>query len=110
MSFFTTRSAAVKNGAMISLVLLVASLAMWEWGFRFLGVPSFIVPPASEVVKESVQMWQTNHLLMHTGVTAAEVVAGFGKPTWRRHRLFTGDVTDGRVCAIAVYIGIANSP
>ena len=64
-------------GAIISLVLLVASLAMWEWGFRFLGVPSFIVPPASEVVKESVQMWQTNHLLMHTGVTAAEVIAGF---------------------------------
>jgi NitT/TauT family transport system permease protein len=77
MSFFTTRNAVVKKGALISLVLLFASLAMWEWGFQFLGVPRFIVPPASEVVKESVQMWQTNHLLMHTGITAAEVIAGF---------------------------------
>ncbi|HET7803023.1 MAG TPA: ABC transporter permease subunit, partial [Pseudolabrys sp.] len=56
---------------------MVAFLIMWEWGFRLLGVPTFIVPPASAVIKEGIRMWQVNHLLFHTGVTAGEVVAGF---------------------------------
>ena len=67
----------VRRGSTISLLLLVVFVAMWEWGFQFLGVPSFIVPPASAVVKEGIRMWQVNHLLLHTGVTAGEVVAGF---------------------------------
>jgi NitT/TauT family transport system permease protein len=67
----------VKRGTAVSLLLLVVFLATWEWGFQFLGVPSFIVPPASAVITEGIRMWQVNHLLLHTGVTAGEVVAGF---------------------------------
>jgi NitT/TauT family transport system permease protein len=70
-------SKVVKRGTIISLLLLVAFLAMWEWGFYFLGVPSFIIPPISAVLKEAVRMWHVNHLLLHTGITAGEVVAGF---------------------------------
>ena len=66
-----------RRGAIASLVLFVAFLAAWQWGPPLLGVPSFIVPPLSEVLGELVRMWKVGHLLMHTGVTAAEVIAGF---------------------------------
>ena len=38
---------------------------------------SFIVPPLSMVAAEFVHAWQFDHLLLHTGVTVAEVLAGF---------------------------------
>jgi NitT/TauT family transport system permease protein len=64
-------------GAGASLVLLVIFLAAWEWGPGLFKIPTYIVPPLSQVAKESMRMWQVSHLLMHSGITAAEVVAGF---------------------------------
>jgi len=64
-------------GAGASLVLLVFFLAAWEWGPGLLKIPTYIVPPLSQVAKESVRMWQVNHVLMHSGITMAEVLAGF---------------------------------
>jgi NitT/TauT family transport system permease protein len=64
-------------GTGASFALLVLFLAAWEWGPGLLKIPSYIVPPLSHVAQESVRMWQVNHLLMHTGVTTAEVLAGF---------------------------------
>jgi len=71
------RRTLVRRGTVASVVLLVIFLAAWEWGPGLLGVPHFIIPPLSLVAEEFVRMWQVNHLLMHTAVTAGEVVAGF---------------------------------
>jgi NitT/TauT family transport system permease protein len=64
-------------GAGASLVLLVIFLASWEWGPGLFKIPTYIVPPLSQVAKESVRMWQINHVLMHSGIKMAEVLAGF---------------------------------
>jgi NitT/TauT family transport system permease protein len=66
-----------RRGAAASLALLAVFLTAWEWGPGLLDIPTFIVPPLSAVAQEAVRMWQVNHLLMHTGVTAGEVLAGF---------------------------------
>jgi NitT/TauT family transport system permease protein len=70
----TTRA---HRAAIASLVLLVVFLAAWEWGPGLLGIPPFIVPPASSVAAEGVRMWKVTHLMFHTGVTFAEVIVGF---------------------------------
>ena len=61
----------------MSLALLVVFLAAWEWGPGLLRIPPFIIPPLSTVAHEAVRMWQVSGLMMHTGITAAEVLAGF---------------------------------
>src|SRR5258707_12039292 len=71
-----TRGALVRGGRAASLALLVAFRAAGQWGPGLIGVPNYIVPPLSEVYAEFVRMWQVSHLLLHTGVTAGEVVAG----------------------------------
>jgi NitT/TauT family transport system permease protein len=73
----TARSALVRNGTAASAALLIVFLAAWQWGPDLFGVPSFIVPPLSMVASEFLHAWQFDHLMMHTGVTAAEVLAGF---------------------------------
>ena len=73
----TARSTVIRRGTAASIALLVIFLAAWEWGPRLLGIPSFIVPPASAVYAEFLRMLSVNQLLFHTGITAAEVVAGF---------------------------------
>jgi NitT/TauT family transport system permease protein len=67
----------MRRGALASFVLLVLFLTGWQWGPRLLGIPSFIVPPLSLVFQEFLRMLQTNNLIFHTGITAAEVIAGF---------------------------------
>lgn len=71
------RQMLVRNGTLASAALLVVFLGGWQWGPKLLGVPSFIVPPLSMVAREFVHAWQFDHLLVHTGVTVAEVLAGF---------------------------------
>jgi NitT/TauT family transport system permease protein len=67
----------LRRGTAASLVLLVMFLAAWQWGPGLLGIPPFIIPPLSSVAQEAVRMWQVSGLLTHTGITAAEVIAGF---------------------------------
>ena len=71
------RSAPMRNGTIASVALLIVFLAAWQWGPGLLGLPTFIVPPLSMVAKEFVHAWRFDHLLLHTGVTVAEVLAGF---------------------------------
>jgi NitT/TauT family transport system permease protein len=71
------RSSLVRKGAAASTALLVVFLAAWQWGPGLLGIPTFIVPPLSMVGSEFVHAWQVNHLVLHTAITAAEVLAGF---------------------------------
>jgi NitT/TauT family transport system permease protein len=73
----TSRSALIRNGSVASAALLVLFLIAWEWGPGLLGIPSFIIPPASMVFQEFTRMLSVNHLLFHTGITAAEVLIGF---------------------------------
>jgi NitT/TauT family transport system permease protein len=67
----------VRRGTAASLVLLLLFLAAWEWGPGLLRIPTFIVPPLSHVWTEFLRMLQVNNLMMHTGITAAEVLIGF---------------------------------
>ena len=67
----------LRKGAGASLALLVLFLAAWQWGPGLLGVPSFIVPPLSAVGAEFVHAFEFDRLVLHTGVTVAEVLAGF---------------------------------
>jgi NitT/TauT family transport system permease protein len=67
----------LRKGTAASLALLVLFLAAWQWGPGLLGIPPFIIPPLSLVAEESVRMWHVSALATHTGVTAAEVLAGF---------------------------------
>jgi NitT/TauT family transport system permease protein len=71
------RLSPVHKGALASATLLVVFLAAWQWGPGLLGIPTFIVPPLSMVAHEFAFAWQVDHLLLHTGVTIAEVLAGF---------------------------------
>ncbi len=67
----------MRRGTAASLALLVIFLAAWEWGPGFLGIKPFIIPPLSMVANEAVRMWHVSGLMTHTGITAAEVLAGF---------------------------------
>jgi len=71
------RPSSVQKGTATSVILLVVFLAAWQWGPGLLGVPPYIVPSLSMVAREFVHDWQVSHLLLHTGVTAGEVLAGF---------------------------------
>jgi NitT/TauT family transport system permease protein len=73
----TSRNTLIRRGSAASAALLIIFLAAWEWGPGLLGIPPFIVPPASMVYQEFVRMLSVNHLMFHTGVTAIEVLAGF---------------------------------
>jgi NitT/TauT family transport system permease protein len=61
------------GSALIGLVFLAA----WQWLPGLLGVPRFIIPPASDVWNEFLYMLHSEQLLFHTGATMASVVAGF---------------------------------
>jgi NitT/TauT family transport system permease protein len=67
----------VRTGTAASIALLVIFLAAWQWGPGLLSIPTFIVPPLSMVAHEFVHAWTFDHLLLHTGVTIGEVLAGF---------------------------------
>jgi len=71
------QSSFVRQGTTASVVLLIVLLAAWQWGPGLLGIPPYIVPPLSMVAAEFVHHWRTSHLLLHTGVTTGEVLAGF---------------------------------
>ena len=63
--------------ALWSLAVLLAFLALWEWGPGLLGVPVFVLPPLSRVVEEGVRIWGAERLMWHAGITAFEVLVGF---------------------------------
>ena len=71
------RVSLVRKGMLASAALFVLFLAAWQWGPGLLGLPTFIVPPLSMVAGEFVFAWKFDHLLLQTGVTVTEVLAGF---------------------------------
>lgn len=56
--------------------LVVAGvLLLWEVGVRLGGVPAYLLPPPSSIVRRIVSDWRP--LLAHTWVTTGEVLAGY---------------------------------
>lgn len=60
-----------------SFALLVLFLVVWQWGPSALGIPEFVLPKLSSTFSEAIRMFDAESLLMHAGVTALEVIAGF---------------------------------
>jgi len=60
-----------------SFVLLIFFLAAWEWLPGMLGVPAFIIPPASKVWNEFLHMLGNDRQVFHTIITALQVLTGF---------------------------------
>jgi NitT/TauT family transport system permease protein len=73
----TTPRSVFRRGAIASVALGAAFLAAWQWAPGPLGIPSFIIPPLSMVYQEFWRMMAVTGLMFHTGITAAEVIAGF---------------------------------
>ncbi|SDV48629.1 ABC transporter permease [Chitinasiproducens palmae] len=60
-----------------SLLVLIIFLAAWQWGPGLFHVPEFVLPTLSSTVAEAGRMFRVENLMMHAGVTALEVIAGF---------------------------------
>lgn len=60
-----------------SLAILVVFLAGWEWGPGLFGVQAYIIPPLSAVAEGLMELFRTDKLWTHIGVTTIEVIAGF---------------------------------
>jgi NitT/TauT family transport system permease protein len=71
-------ASALRPETLGSAAVLVLFLAAWQWGPSLLGIPSYILPTASECWHEFLHMLGRDRLLFHTGVTALEVAVGFG--------------------------------
>ena len=77
MASSTPTTSSSKEDAFASAALLLAVLATWEWLPPFLGIPQFILPPPSRVWQEFLRLLAAERLMLHSGITALEVVAGF---------------------------------
>lgn len=67
----------VRRETLGSLGVLALFLAAWQWGPGLLGIPSYILPTASQCWAEFLRMIAHDRLFLHVGVTALEVAAGF---------------------------------
>jgi NitT/TauT family transport system permease protein len=65
------------KGVTGSFVLLAAFLASWQWGPGLLGVPKYIIPPASDVYNEFFFLIERERLFYHSLITGYAVVVGF---------------------------------
>jgi NitT/TauT family transport system permease protein len=61
----------------MSLAVLLVFLAAWQWLPAVAGIPRYILPPPSQVWDAFLSVLETERLVFHTGITAAEVVSGF---------------------------------
>jgi NitT/TauT family transport system permease protein len=61
----------------ISLLIFVGLIAMWETAVRVFQIPSLVLPPPSAIAISLAAMLQSPQMIRHIGVTAIEVVGGF---------------------------------
>ena len=62
----------------LSVAVFLIFAAVWEWGFRAVGVPQYFIPTLSEIIREFGRAWVRMDLLHHTLITSFEVLLGFG--------------------------------
>jgi NitT/TauT family transport system permease protein len=60
-----------------SLAVLLVFLGAWEWIPGLTNIPEFILPPPTKVWGEFLRMLANEKLMLHSGITALEVVVGF---------------------------------
>jgi NitT/TauT family transport system permease protein len=60
-----------------STALFAVVLVLWQWAPGWVSLPEYILPTLGSTVAELGRMWSENQLLMHTGITAIEVLLGF---------------------------------
>jgi NitT/TauT family transport system permease protein len=73
---------ALRSIRLHSFVLLVLLLAFWQFGVGFFGIPPFVLPPFSDVVRAlysglAVNPFGHDSFWFHSVVTLIEVLAGF---------------------------------
>lgn len=61
----------------VSLMVLAAFIAIWEFLPPAMGVPRFIIPTFSQTLDELIRMYQQEDLLRHTWSTALFTALGF---------------------------------
>ena len=61
-----------------TVAVFVLFVALWQWGPGALGIPSYIVPTASQCWFEFLRMIGRDRLMLHVAITALEVLVGFG--------------------------------
>ena len=57
-------SSLARRGTAVSVALLLAFLAAWQWGPGVLGLPVFIIPPLSSVFDEFLRMLAVSGLAL----------------------------------------------
>jgi NitT/TauT family transport system permease protein len=60
-----------------SVILLIVTLFVWEFGPGIAGLPEYILPPLSNTSNEMMKMFAESDLLGHFSITALEVFLGF---------------------------------
>lgn len=67
----------LRTAVAVSSALLLLIILLWEWGPDAVGIPAYIIPPASMVWDEFLLMLDRESLVTHTAITAGEVAVGF---------------------------------
>ena len=70
------RGALLSQRTLWTLGVILALLVLWEASVRLLSVPSFILPPLEDIVKEIVDA--PSFYLRHTAFTLMTTLVGFG--------------------------------
>ena len=67
--------AAATSSWLPAVILLLATVVVWEAIVRIFAISPFIIPAPSEIGRSLVAQWET--LMQATLVTAAEILLGF---------------------------------
>ena len=74
---FVALQPGMRQMVMGSALLFVIFLVAWQWAPGLFGIPAFIIPPASLVWEEFLNMLARDRLVYHTSITAMQVGVGF---------------------------------
>ncbi|HHY47760.1 MAG TPA: ABC transporter permease [Firmicutes bacterium] len=61
---------------LLSLLVLVAFLAIWKGYVEVSRIPAYLLPPPERVLAGIVKLWHTGDLQKHLGVTFEEIAIG----------------------------------
>ena len=73
---FVALQPGMREMVMGSALLFVIFLVAWQWAPGLFGIPAFVIPPASLVWDEFLNMLARDRLVYHTAITAMQVGIG----------------------------------